>query len=117
MFSDCIVLPDSKETELGTSDQEASPSARKNTEVVLVPCHAWMCVSTATSSDVDISEVPGCNLLQQMSSQWESQKLLQGLVSHELTAYLSVFDLFLTNVLWPYFQKDVNQITLNHTTL
>ena len=31
-----------------------------------------------------------------MSSQWGSQKLLQGLVSHELTAYLSVFDLFLT---------------------
>ena len=31
-----------------------------------------------------------------MSSQWGSQKLLQGLVSHELTAYLSVFNLFLT---------------------
>ena len=31
-----------------------------------------------------------------MSSQCGSQKLLQGLVSHELTAYLSVFDLFLT---------------------
>ena len=31
-----------------------------------------------------------------MSSQWWSQKLLQGLVSHELTAYLSVFDKFLT---------------------
>ena len=28
-----------------------------------------------------------------MSSQGESQNLLQGLVSHELTAYLSVFDL------------------------
>ena len=31
-----------------------------------------------------------------ISSQWGSQKLLQGLVSHEITAYLSVFDLFLT---------------------
>ena len=31
-----------------------------------------------------------------MNSQWESKKLLQGLVSRELTAYLSVFDLFLT---------------------
>ena len=30
--------PDSKETELGSSDQEASPSAGKNTGVVLVPC-------------------------------------------------------------------------------
>ena len=39
---------------------------------------------------VDISEVPGCHLLQQMSSQRGSQKLLQGSVSHELTAYLSI---------------------------
>ena len=31
-----------------------------------------------------------------MSSQWGWQKLFQGLVSHELTAYLFVFDLFLT---------------------
>ena len=30
--------PDSKEIELGSSDQEASPSACKNTGVVLVPC-------------------------------------------------------------------------------
>ena len=45
---------------------------------------------------MDISDVPGCHLLRQMSSQWGSQNLLQGLVSHELTAYLSVFNLFLT---------------------
>ena len=38
VFSGCTVLPDSKETELGSSDQEASPSAGKNTGVVLVPC-------------------------------------------------------------------------------
>ena len=38
MFSGCTVPPDSKETELGSSDQEASPSAGKNTGVVLVPC-------------------------------------------------------------------------------
>ena len=30
--------PDSKETELGSSNQETSPSAGKNTGVVLVPC-------------------------------------------------------------------------------
>ena len=36
--SGCTVLPDSKETELGSSDQEASPSVGKNTRVVLVPC-------------------------------------------------------------------------------
>ena len=59
--------PDSKETELGNSNQEASPSAGKNTKVVLVPCHAWKCVPTAISDGVDISEVPGCHLLQQMS--------------------------------------------------
>ena len=86
----------SKETELGSSNQEASPSTGKNTGVVLVPCGAWKCVPTAICSGVDISEVPGCQLLWQMSSQWGSQKLLQGLVSHELTAYHSVFDQFLT---------------------
>ena len=48
MFSGCTVLPDSKEMELGSSNQETSPSAGKN---------------TAISGGVDISEVPGCHLL------------------------------------------------------
>ena len=56
--------PDSKEIKLGSSDQEAFPSAGKNTGIVLVSCCAWKCVSTAISSGVDISEVPGCHLLQ-----------------------------------------------------
>ena len=38
VFSGCTVPPDGKETELGNSDQEAFPSAGKNTGVVLVPC-------------------------------------------------------------------------------
>ena len=38
VFSGCAVPPDSKETELGSSDQEATQSADKNTRVVLVPC-------------------------------------------------------------------------------
>ena len=63
VFSGCTVLPDSKKTKLGSSKQEASPSAGKNTGVVLVPCCAWKCVPTAISGDVDISEVPGCHLL------------------------------------------------------
>ena len=50
--------------------------------------------SYSYSGGVDISEVPGCHLLWQMSSQWSSQKLLQGLVSHGLTAYPSIFNLF-----------------------
>ena len=37
-FSGCTVLPDSKETQLGSSDQETSLSAGKNTGIVLVPC-------------------------------------------------------------------------------
>ena len=56
--------------------------------------------------------------LRLMSSPWGSQKLLQGLMSHELTAYLSIFNLFkLINELWSYYQKHVNQIILNCTTL
>ena len=69
MFSGCIVSPDSREIELGSSDQEASPSAGKNTGRVLVPCLAWKCIPTATSGVVDISEVPMCHLLRKMSSQ------------------------------------------------
>ena len=38
MFFGCTVPPDSKKTELGSSDQETSPSAGKNTRIVLVPC-------------------------------------------------------------------------------
>ena len=60
MFSDWTVLHDNKETQLGSSNQEASLSAGKNTGVVLVPCHAWKCVPTAISGGVDVSEVPGC---------------------------------------------------------
>ena len=55
MFSGCTVLPDSKETGLGSSDHEASPSAGKNTGIVLVPCRAWKCIPTAISGGVDIS--------------------------------------------------------------
>ena len=67
MFSGCTVPRDSKETETGSSNQEASPPAGKNTGVVLVPCLP-KCVPTAISGGVAISEVPGCHLLQQMNS-------------------------------------------------
>ena len=69
MLSGCTVLPDSKETELGSSNQEISPSAGKNTRIVLVPHRPWKCVPAAVSCGVDISEVRRCHLLRQMSSQ------------------------------------------------
>ena len=70
MFSDCTVLPDSEDIELGSSKQEASSSTSKNNRVVLVPCsRIEKCITTVISGGVDISEVPGCYFLQQMSSQ------------------------------------------------
>ena len=57
MFSGYTVSPDGKETELRSSDQVASPSAGKNTRVVLVPCREWKC-----TAGVDISEVPHRNI-------------------------------------------------------
>ena len=63
MLSGCTVLSDSKETELGSNDQEASPSAGKNTRIASVPCRACKCVSRAISGGVDISEVLGCHHL------------------------------------------------------
>ena len=58
--------PDIVETKLKSSDQEAFPSAGKNTRVVLVPYRTWKCVPKAISGGVDISEVPGCHLLWQI---------------------------------------------------
>ena len=52
-----------------------------------------------------------------MSSQWGSQKILLGLVSHELAVYLFIFNLFKLDELWSYYQKHVNQIILNHPIL
>ena len=116
VFSGCTVLPDSKETKLGSSNQETSPSADKNTGVALVLGCVWKCVPTAISVGVDILEVHGCHLLQKMSSQWGSQKLVQGLVSHELSLPFCFWPIF-NSMKWPYHQKDVIQITLNHATL
>ena len=50
-------------------------------------------------------------------SQLGLQKLLQGSVSHELTAYLPDFYLFGNLVKCSYYQKYGNQINLNHTNL
>ena len=55
----CLIL---RRTNLEVGTKEASPSADKNTGVVLVPCHAWKHVPTAISDGADISEVPGCHL-------------------------------------------------------
>ena len=89
--SACTMPLDSKETELGSHNQEASPSAGKITEVVLVPCCTRKCVPTAVSVHVDIPGVLECSLLQHMSSLRGSQILLQGLVSHAHKANLSDF--------------------------
>ena len=94
MFSGSTVLPDSKETKLGSSKEETFPSAGKNNRIVLVPCCPYKYLPRAISSGVDISKVPGSHLLGQISSQRGSHKLLQRLMSHELTAYLSALDLF-----------------------
>ena len=53
------------------------------------------CAPSAIAIVLNISEVFGCHLIWQISSQWGSQKLLRKLVSHELKVYLSVF-----NPLW-----------------
>ena len=57
------MVSDSKETKLGSRNQEASSSAGKNMGVVLVPCYTWKCVPVASSSGMDISKVPGYHLL------------------------------------------------------
>ena len=60
MFSGCTVLADSKEFELGSRNQDPCLSSSKNTEMVLVPCQAWMCVPITIYGVVIISQVPEC---------------------------------------------------------
>ena len=48
------MLPGSKETELGSSNNEASPSAGKDAGIVLVPHCTWKRVLTAISGPVDV---------------------------------------------------------------
>ena len=88
MFSGCLVPPDNKEIKFGSSDQDNPPSAHKNTGVVLVLSHPQKYVPAAISGGADISEVSWCHMLRQISSHWGSQKLLQWVVCHGLTAYL-----------------------------
>ena len=59
---------DSKETNLGGSNQEAFPSIYKNMGEDLVPWYSWKCVPTAIFGVVNIPNVPGRNLLRQISS-------------------------------------------------
>ena len=69
MFSGRILSLGSKKTELESNNQEASSSAGKDTELALLPCCTWKSVPTAIFGIVDISEVPGSHLLQQVNSQ------------------------------------------------
>ena len=69
VFSGCAVQPDIKENELESSNQQVFLLADKNAETILVSYPTWKCVSTASSGGMDISEVTGCHLLQQMSPQ------------------------------------------------
>ena len=66
-------------------------------KILGVSYSACKCVPLAISGSVNVSKIPRCHLLRQMTSQWWSQKFPLGLVSHELTANLSIFNLFLTH--------------------
>ena len=91
MFPGCTVLPDSNKTKLGSSNQEASPSTGKNTGVVLVPCSCM--------------EVHPYSYFQWCGYFWGPW------VSFVTTNYGHKLNEF-----WPYYQKDVNQITLKNKT-
>ena len=51
VFCGCTVLPDSKEIKLGSTNQEASPSAGKSTGIFLVSCckvNNFTCINLGT---------------------------------------------------------------------
>ena len=110
------MLPVSEGTELGSSNQEASPSAVKNTGVVFVPCSHMEVHPYSFSSGVDRGPWVSFVTTDDFSVTLK-KKLFQGLVSHELTAKFSIFNLFKLNEICPYYIKHVNQIIFNHITL
>ena len=69
MFSRYTVPPDSIAIKLDSNNQEASPSAGKNTGVVLVPFSRMEVRPYNFFGSVDLSEDPGSHLLRRMSSQ------------------------------------------------
>ena len=109
VFSGCTVLPDSKETEHESSDQEASPSVGKNTGVVLVPCLLFLVVWIFLRSLYVI-----CYDRWVLSEGHKNCLKDRCLMNSQPTfLFLTYFKL---KELWPY-QKHVNQIILNHITL
>ena len=96
MFSSCTLLPDSKEAELGSSHQEACPSAGKDSVVFLVSCCGWLCVPTAISGDVNISIVAGCHMTGQFPVRvTKIMSRIGWLITHSLH---SVFDVFFNSM-------------------
>ena len=103
MFSGCTVPPDSKETKLGSSNQEASLSAGKNTRVVLVPCPSLQLLLVWI-------------FLRSLGVICYIRWLLGGVT--KITSRIGVcFWYLLTQWIMAILSKGCNQITLNHITL
>ena len=116
LFSGCTVPPDRKVSELGSSDHEVSPSAGKNTGVVLVPyscmkmclySYSWWCeyfcgpwVSFVMTDDFSVRVT---KITSRIGVSWNHS--------------LPIFNLFKLNELWSYYQKQVNQIIFYRKTL
>ena len=115
MLSSCTLLPDSKETKLGSSNQEASSSAGKNTGVDIVPCHAWKFVLTAIFGVVDISKVPGFLFITTDDFTVRVTKIISRIVVSRPCSIPFRFLPLLDSMKWPY-QKRVNQ-TESHNSL
>ena len=117
MFSGWTELPDNKDTELGGSNQEASPLASKNNRLVLVPCSCmevhpysyfrwcryfwglWVSFVMRDEFSVRVTKITSM-----IGVSW----------THTL---FSIFNIFKLNELWSYYQKHLNQIILNCITL
>ena len=117
MFSGWTDLPDNKDTELGGSNQEASPLASKNNRLVLVPCS---CMEVHP-----YSYFPWCRYFWGL---WVSFVMrdefsvrvtkITSMIGVSWTHTLfSIFNIFKLNELWSYYQKHLNQIILNCITL
>ena len=106
-FSGYNVPPDSKETQLRSSNQEASPSASQNTRsfkkamwhMKVCPYSYWVSFAMTDEFSVRVTK---------------TTSRIGASVTHSLPFW---FWPFLNSVKWPYYQKAENLITLNHTAL
>ena len=118
MFPVYTLPPDSKETGVGSRDQEAFSLAAEFTGVVLMPCHAMhrsmslqlllvMCIFPRSLGVIYYNRLV-------LSRDHKNYRIDWCLLNSQPTFLILTS---INSMKWPFYQKDANQIHLNHKNL